>query len=212
MPNTLLGKTEFCTQAFPRRRERRGGTNWHLSQRSKAMKTHFWQSTRVAGSRRWRLARLRATIPLVVLGLVYVLTLGGLPEAAGGLPGYFTDVKLVPNVNGLPGDPHFSMGSRISRDGLEMYFIRAASRARNLILMMRISGSRTVTARQRTLANHIDSATESIQYTEEHMGSISSDGLTLYFGRRIQRDLTVFMWLRERPRRWNLTTRCYSAQ
>ena len=63
------------------------------------MKTHFWQSTRVAGSRRCRLARLRATIPLVVLGLACGLTLGGLQEAAGGLPGYFTDVKPVANIN-----------------------------------------------------------------------------------------------------------------
>ena len=87
------------------------------------MKTHFWQSTRVAGSHRWRLARLRATIPLVVLGLVYVLTLGGLPEAAGGLPGYFTDVKPVANVNSSS-ESITQWAPRISRDGLELYFTR----------------------------------------------------------------------------------------
>ena len=59
------------------------------------MKTHFWESMRVAGSHRWRLARLRTTILLVVLALVCGLTPGGLQEAAGGLPGYFTDVKRV---------------------------------------------------------------------------------------------------------------------
>ena len=41
------------------------------------MKTHFWQSTRDAGNRPWRLARLRPTIPLVVLALVCGLTLSG---------------------------------------------------------------------------------------------------------------------------------------
>ena len=148
------------------------------------MNTHFWQSTRDAGSRRCRLTRQRATIPLVVLALACGLTLGGLPEAAGGLPGYFTDVKLVPNVNWLPGEPHYSMGSRITRDGLEMYFVRVGVKGEELdtdsadIWVARRNSTAEDFGEPHRLGEGVNST------YEEHMGSISSDGLTLYFGRR----------------------------
>jgi WD40-like Beta Propeller Repeat len=119
------------------------------------------------------------------LGLAICFCCVIVSSAAGQLPGgFFTNVKPIANVN----DPdRFELNPRISRDSLELYFDRGV-----------FGGDANIWVARRTNANEDFAAPTQLDSpinsgSTEHLGSISRDGLSLFFHSNRDGHSQIFM-------------------